>query len=99
MNKERNIRGHICNGLLYYRHSLDNYAPDFTVQGFVSCREASSSVPILYCPFCGEKLPEPRMYRYTCRDCGCIHDSYEEEYCCRECFSVDLDVSFDVGEL
>lgn len=81
------VRGHLCEGLKKFQESSTySCIPRFTDKGYTSGCDDTNYVPLIYCPFCGEKLPTIKKYIYKCK-CGSEWESYEKDSgICEECY-------------
>lgn len=60
------VRGHICERLERFQNEGGGCEPSLTAAGNVQGCDATNYVFILFCPFCGIRLPEPQ---FICGDC------------------------------
>src|SRR5688572_12743276 len=51
------VRGHTCEGLQRFQDAGRDCSPYIAEDGTVSGCDDDNDVPILYCPFCGDRLP------------------------------------------
>lgn len=91
----KDIRGHICEGLRKYQENGGGCVPDFTKEGYTRGCDDTNGIPIVYCPFCGEKLSPVFIYTLKCKRCGHLQEQYEYNEAfngCDECCCVHLEV-------
>lgn len=71
MSDIKSVRGHSCEGLVkFQKFSTYSCIPSYDEDGTISGCDGTNEIPILYCPFCGDKLKSPVIYKHTCKDCG-----------------------------
>lgn len=87
------VRGHLCEGLKKYQEfSTYSCIPKFTRKGYTVGCDGKNYIPILYCPFCGEKLSSVKLYKIECNDCGKKAETYEVPTYCEECCNDNLNI-------
>lgn len=84
---DKKVRGHLCAGLKKYQeNSTYDCIPNFTEKGFTRGCDDTNDIPIIYCPFCGKKLPKIKKYIFKCK-CGNVWVDYSKyNYYCEECY-------------
>ena len=54
------VRGHLCDGLRkHLAYSTYRCIPRISEEGWIHGCDDSNMIPILFCPWCGEELPDP----------------------------------------
>jgi hypothetical protein len=95
MSEINSVRGHMCEGLKKYQEfSRYSCIPDFSKEGFTRGCDDTNYIPILYCPFCGEKLLPVKLYKCKCNNCENTWETYDksESECCKECYSCNIEI-------
>ena len=57
--KEYAVRGHLCDGLLAFQRRGGGCTPCFGENGQTNGCDDTNYLLLIFCPFCGVKLPEP----------------------------------------
>jgi len=87
------VRGHLCEKLKRFQEfSTYSCIPKFTSKGFTTGCDGINRVPLLYCPFCGEKLASIKLYKVKCNDCGEKLETFEVSDYCEECYNDNIEI-------
>lgn len=85
------VRGHMCMKLKEYQESSTyGCIPSLSEEGYTNGCDDTNYTPILYCPFCGEKLPKPKVYNMKCDECNREWESSSEDWKCidEDCYGI-----------
>jgi len=90
------VRGHLCEGLKRYQtYSRYECIPKFSNKGYTIGCDDTNRIPLLYCPFCEEKLSTIKLYKIECNDCGEKAETYEVPTYCEECYNNNLKIEIE----
>jgi hypothetical protein len=55
----RPVRDHLCSGLRRFQAQAVALKPGISPEGLVFSVDGPNPVPLVFCPFCGKRLPAP----------------------------------------